>query len=102
MQNESKRTRTRKVYQVIEKNYWNYRGEEVQVADAFSQCTHTCSSIKKAHEVLQSRIDYLGKFQGLVFEQVTNVDIRDVTELWECKKDYGRRCIMYIQRFEVI
>lgn len=101
MQNESKRTRTRKVYQVIEKSYFTEGGIEYQMADAFSYLTHTCGSLKTARELIQIRLKNLGKFNGLLFEKVTNVDLPNIAELWECKEG-ERRMIVYIQGYKVL
>lgn len=102
MQNESKRARTRRVYQVIEKSYFTEGGIEYQAADAFSYLTHTCSSLKTAREMLQIRIGSYADYNGLVFEKITNVDLERIAELWECNIGNGKRKIVYIQSFSVI
>lgn len=102
MQNESKRARTRKVYQVIEKVFWLWDGQDVQMADAFSTLTQTCSSLKKAQQVLQVRLESHLTNGYMTFVKRPEIIMQNVHEIWECKKDYGKRVYVYIQSFEVI
>lgn len=102
MQNESKRTRTRKVYQVIKKVFWTWNGEEVQMTDAFLPITQTCSSLEKARQALQVQLKSLVTNENMTFVKRPEVIMQDIHEIWECKKEYGKTTYVYIQSFEVI
>lgn len=101
MQNESKRTRTRKVYQVIEKSHWKWNGQDVQTADTFSPLTQTCSSLKKARLILKIRLESLLTSSNMAFIYRSDIKIPNIHDVWECKKDYGKKTYVYIQSFEV-